>query len=569
VIRFDDVSFTYAGATEPALAGVDLRIDEGELCLVVGATGSGKTTLLQAVNGLVPHFTGGTLSGVVTVDGRDTRTHPPRELADVVGFVGQNPGASFVTTSVEDELVYTMESLGRPRRAIRRQLEDALDLLSLADLRHRDPSELSGGQQQRVAIGAVLAANPSALVLDEPTSALDPLSAEDVLASLTRLVDDLGITVVVAEHRLERVLGHADRMIWLPGDARSPVSGTVAEVMRVCPLRPPVVQLAGHAGWTPPTLTVRDARTRATALRAEVRDRSPSMRTGRTPGAAVVSVDGLVVLRGDRRAPVTALALVDLEVHAGTITAVMGRNGSGKSSLLGALAGAHEPSLGRISYPDADLPAARPSRWSRRRDRTDDAPHRWSPRELVRRVGLVPQNPADLLYLSSVAAECTAADADTGSQPGRCRALLDELVGGLPPERHPRDLSEGQRLALALAIVLTGDPPLLLCDEPTRGLDYPSKHRLVRMLADQAAAGRAVVVASHDVELVAELADAVVLLANGQVVDRGPTAQVLTASPTFAPQMAKVFRPTPLLTVDDVGAVLGWPGELGWPGNLG
>jgi ABC-type cobalt transport system, ATPase component len=216
VIRFEDVSFTYADVTAPALAGVDLRIDEGELCLVVGATGSGKTTLLQAVNGLVPHFTGGTLSGVVTVDGRDTRTHPPRELADVVGFVGQNPGASFVTTSVDDEIVYTMESLGRPRRAIRRQLEDVLDLLGLADVRHRDPSELSGGQQQRVAIGAVLAANPSALVLDEPTSALDPLSAEDVLASLTRLVDDLGITVVVAEHRLERVLGHADRMIWLP-----------------------------------------------------------------------------------------------------------------------------------------------------------------------------------------------------------------------------------------------------------------------------------------------------------------------------------------------------------------
>jgi len=567
MIRFSDLSFTYADAPAPVLAGVDMRIDEGELCLVVGATGSGKTTLLQAVNGLLPHFTGGTLRGGVTVDGRDTRTHPPRELADVVGFVGQNPGASFVTTSVEDELVYTMESLSLARRAMRRRLEDVLDLLGLADLRHRDPSELSGGQQQRVALGAVLTANPPVLVLDEPTSALDPLSAEDVLASLTRLVDDLGITVVVAEHRLERVLGHADRMIWLPGDAQPPVSGTVAEVMRVCPLRPPVVQLSERAGWTPLTLTVRDARVRSIELRTELREHPPSMRTGRARGAVVVSVDRLSVERGDRRAPVTALAGVTLDVHAGTVTAVMGRNGSGKSTLLGALAGLHEPGDGRISYPDADAVSREPSPWWRRRDPAVAAPHRWTAAELVRRVGLVPQNPADLLYLSSVAAECAAADADTGAEPGRCESLLDELVGGLAPQRHPRDLSEGQRLALALAIVLTGDPPVLLCDEPTRGLDYPSKHRLARMLADQAAVGRAVVVATHDVELVADVADTVVMLANGEVIDLGATARVLTTTPTFAPQMAKVFRPSPVLTVDEVRAALGWSDDPARPGD--
>lgn len=566
MIRFDGVSFTYADAPAPVLSGVDLQIDEGELCLVVGDTGSGKTTLLQAVNGLVPHFTGGTLSGVVTVDGRDTRTNPPRELADVVGFVGQNPAASFVTTSVEDELVYTMESLALARPAMRRRLEDVLDLLGLADLRQRDPAELSGGQQQRVAIGAVLTANPPVLVLDEPTSALDPLSAEDVLASLTRLVDDLGLTVVVAEHRLERVLGHADRMIWLPGDAQPPVSGTVTDVMRRCPLRPPVVQLSERAGWTPPTLTVRNARAHASELRAELREHPPSTRTGRTRGGVVVSVDQLVVERGDRRAPVTALARATLDVHAGTVTAVMGRNGSGKSTLLGALAGLHEPSDGRISYPEAGAASREPSPWWRRRH-PGDAPHRWTAPELVRRVGLVPQNPADLLYLSSVAAECAAADADTGAEPGRCEALLDALIGGLPPQRHPRDLSEGQRLALALTIVLTGDPPVLLCDEPTRGLDYPSKHRLARLFSDQAAAGRAVVVATHDVELVADLADTVVMLANGEVIDLGATARVLTTTPTFAPQMAKVFRPTPVLTVDEVGAALGWASQIIKPGG--
>ena len=177
------------------------------------------------------------------------------------------------------------------------------------------------------------------------------------------------------------------------------------------------------------------------------------------------------------------------------------------------------------------------------------------------RVGLVPQNPADLLYLPSVRAECAAADADTGAPSGRCVELLDELTGGLPLDRHPRDLSEGQRLALTLAVVLTADPPLLLCDEPTRGLDYPAKHRLARILAAQADAGRAVVCATHDVEFVAQLADTVVLLANGAVVDTGPADEVLTASPTFAPQMAKVFRPAPVLTVDEVVRALGSRGS--------
>ena len=182
MIRFERVTFTYPGAEAPTLAGVDLAVPEGELCLVVGRTGSGKSTLLRAVNGLVPHFSGGTLTGRVSVGGRDTRTYPPRELADVVGYVGQDPDAGFVTDTVEDELAYAMENLGLDPATMRRRVEDVLDLLGLAELRGRALQTLSAGQQQRVAVGAVLTAHPRVLVLDEPTSALDPPAAEDVLA---------------------------------------------------------------------------------------------------------------------------------------------------------------------------------------------------------------------------------------------------------------------------------------------------------------------------------------------------------------------------------------------------
>jgi energy-coupling factor transport system ATP-binding protein len=224
-------------------------------------------------------------------------------------------------------------------------------------------------------------------------------------------------------------------------------------------------------------------------------------------------------------------------VHAGQITALMGRNGSGKSTLLRTMAGLHLPASGTVALGGGSQAMAEPARLR--------------PADLVRRFGLVPQNPGDLLYLPTVASECAEADHRSAAAPGRCRDLLERLVGPIAADRHPRDLSEGQRLALALAVVMTSDPPLLALDEPTRGLDYPARRRLGRLLADLADAGRGVLLATHDVELVAELADRVVVLAHGQVVDTGTAQAVLTATPAFAPAMAKVFRPVPMLTTHE------------------
>lgn len=275
MIRFEDVSVTYDGASEPTVRGVDFEVPEGELVLLVGPSGVGKSTILGAVSGLVPHFTGGTLRGRVTVAGRDTRTHKPRELADVVGTVGQDPLSHFVTDTVEDELAYGMESLGLSPTVMRRRVEETLDLLGLASLRDRPLATLSGGQQQRVAIGSVLTPHPRVLVLDEPTSALDPAAAEEVLAVLQRLVHDLGTTVLMAEHRLERVIQYADQVALLPAPGEAPVFGTPAEMMAVSPVYPPVVDLGRLAGWAPLPLTVRDARRRAGDLRERLSGRTP------------------------------------------------------------------------------------------------------------------------------------------------------------------------------------------------------------------------------------------------------------------------------------------------------
>ncbi|MFD9636511.1 ABC transporter ATP-binding protein, partial [Streptomyces violascens] len=275
MIRFENVSVTYDSAEEPTVRDVHLAIPEGELVLLVGPSGVGKSTLLGTVSGLVPHFTGGTLRGRVTVDGRDTRTHKPRELADLVGTVGQDPLAHFVTDTVEDELAYGMESLGLAPAVMRRRVEETLDLLGLAELRDRPIATLSGGQQQRVAIGSVLTPHPKVLVLDEPTSALDPAAAEDVLSVLQRLVHDLGTTVLLAEHRLERVVQYADQVILLPTPGAPPVMGTPEDIMKISPVHPPVVALGHLAGWDPLPLSVRDARRRAGALRDQLASLTP------------------------------------------------------------------------------------------------------------------------------------------------------------------------------------------------------------------------------------------------------------------------------------------------------
>ncbi|MFD6998203.1 ABC transporter ATP-binding protein [Streptomyces mirabilis] len=551
MIRFEDVSVTYDGAVEPTVQGVDFEVPEGELVLLVGPSGVGKSTVLGAVSGLVPHFTGGTLRGRVTVAGRDTRTHKPRELADVVGTVGQDPLSHFVTDTVEDELAYGMESLGLAPAVMRRRVEETLDLLGLADLRDRPIATLSGGQQQRVAIGSVLTPHPRVLVLDEPTSALDPAAAEEVLAVLQRLVHDLGTTVLMAEHRLERVIQYADQVALFPSPGAAPTLGTPSEIMAVSPVYPPVVDLGRLADWSPLPLTVRDARRRAGSLRERLTELVPKPRTPqpRTPQPTVprATVPQTTVPRATAPASIEALAVrhgrvealrrVDLTTAPGEIIALMGRNGAGKSTLLGTLVGLVAPAAGSVLVGGA-------------------VPHRTAPRDLVRRVGLVPQEPRDLLYADTVAAECAAADEDAGAEPGTCRALVSELLPDIGDDTHPRDLSEGQRLALALAVVLTARPPLLLLDEPTRGLDYAAKARLVTILRDLAAEGHTIILATHDVELAAELAHRVVVLADGEIVADGPTAEVVVASPSFAPQVTKVLAPQPWLTVTQVREAL-------------
>ena len=537
MIKFSNVSLVYPTSTQTILEGLTFSIEEGEMVLVIGSTGTGKSSLLRLINGLVPHHTGGILAGDVTVDGISTQLVRPGELAHLIGIVGQNPSSGFVTDTVEEELVFSMESLNVAPDVMRKRVEEILDLLALAPLRNRAISTLSGGEQQRLAIGSALVMHPKILVLDEPTSALDPIAAEEVLSIIHRLVHDLSLTVVIAEHRLERVIGFADRIIHIAGDGQAEID-VPENILKKSDIAPPIVHLSRALALDQIGLSVRDVRRMTEDVR-RVGTENPQSLKVQTPKA--ISIRGLSISYGSHQ----ALKDINSIVFEGEIVALMGRNGAGKSSLLQSIVGVKAIDRGEISIFEQEP---------------------MSLKGAIRRatVGYIPQEPSDLLYAQSVAQECSQADKDNRIDSGSTFALLQDLVPSISEKTHPRDLSEGQRLALALAVVLSAKPRALILDEPTRGLDYQSKSLLIQILKEFAGQpGKCVVIATHDVELVAELADRVIFLSEGEVVADGPTIDILLASPAFAPQVAKVMSPRRWLTVKDVIRALDQPEREG------
>ncbi len=527
MIKFSNVSLIYPNSTTTVIEDLNLEIAEGELVLVIGPTGSGKSSLLRLINGLVPHHTGGILAGSIEVDGISTAQVKPGGLAHLIGIVGQNPINGFVADTVEEELVFGMEALNLSNETMRKRVEEVLDLMSLAALRTRSIATLSGGEQQRVAIASALVAHPKVLVLDEPTSALDPIAAEEVLSILHRLVHDLSLTVVIAEHKLERVIQFADRIVHING-AGSAVVGTPEQILMNSPIAPPIVELARTLGLKEIGVSVREMRRMTQEFRDSHAVTKPDAPTSSTK--ACVSVKGLTISYGAKNA-VNSLSVT---IYENEIVAIMGRNGAGKSSLLRAIAGVSDTASGEVIVNGTNSQKL----------------HSKQRRESV---GYIPQEPSDLLYGQSVSEECKQADEDNQVEAGTTFSLLTQLVPGISGNTHPRDLSEGQRLGLALSVVLSANPRLLILDEPTRGLDYQAKRVLIKMLVDFARVfNRSVIIATHDVELVAELATRTIFIADGDIVADGPTIDVLLSSPAFAPQVSKIMSPQPWLTVADV-----------------
>jgi len=535
MITFNHVSYTYPDASQPALRQINLHLPEGEFTLVVGPSGAGKSTLLRCINGLVPHFSGGTIKGSISVNSLDPIQATPQVMSRHVGFVFQDPEAQFVVDRVEDEIAFALENAAMPPQEMRIRVEEVLDLLDLAALRQRRLDTLSGGERQRVAIAAALAFRPQVLVLDEPTSQLDPKSAEDVLQALVRLNSDLGLTILLAEHRLERVLPFVDRIVYLPSNGSEVISGPPREILPRIELNPPLVKLAQALNWEPLPLTIKEGR-RLSQQWSEGKTFSPKQEVPTSqPDKPYLQAHNVEILYDNQ--PV--VRGVDLKLWPGEIVALMGRNGAGKTTLLKSLVGLIRPKRGQITVANQDVA------------KSDVA-------QICRYVGYLPQDPNALLFADTVLDELLITLRNHGIQAGGSagaispQELLERL--GLADKAHlyPRDLSTGERQRVALGAIMVTRPGALLLDEPTRGLDYLAKRRLLELLKSWRDDGMAILLVTHDVELAAAAADRVLLMSQGEVIANGTPGNVLGSSPLFAPQIARLFPNTGWLSVNDV-----------------
>lgn len=538
MVRFENVTFTYPGAELPALRHVNLHIPAGKLSLVFGPSGGGKSTLLRCTNGLVPYFSGGRLDGKISINGLDPLQVSTQGMSRVVGFVFQDPEAQFVVDRVEDEIAFALENLAMPPDEMDTRVEAALQLLELNALRKRRLETLSGGEKQRVAIAAALVMRPELLVLDEPTSQLDPHAADEVLQALLRLNRELRLTVLLAEHRLERVLPFASHAVYLEAGLTGAISGEPRDVLSQVPINPPIITLSKSLGWAPLPLTIEETRNFAeshclTPLGQEplIVEKSPQKPLSKSLHQPFLYAEGLKVSYGS----IPALRGVSLKLYPDEITVLMGPNGSGKTTLLRCLIGLTKPQTGGV-WVDGETTAGR------------------SVAEICRKVGYLPQDPNALLFSDTVEQELLLTLSNHGNSPrgNEAAELLSRLGLGDKALAYPRDLSTGERQRVALGAVLVSHPGALLLDEPTRGLDYPAKQSLLKLLYDWRGEGMAILLVTHDVELAAEAADRVIILEQGLVSAIGNPQEVLAASARFAPQMARVFPGEGVLTVKDV-----------------
>lgn len=528
IAEIDDVRYHYPGSNTPILDKVSWNVPAGAFVLLTGRSGSGKSTLLRCLNGLVPHFSGGSFGGHVRIAGRDTRLVGPRDLSAEVGFVFQDPESQLVTDRVDAELAFSLEQHGVDPITMRKRIEETLDLLGIAHLRDRNPSQLSGGEQQRVAVAAALSLHPTMLVLDEPTSQLDPWGAEDVLAALTRLNEDVGITVVVAEHRLERLLHRVDRVRVMQTQPAPGLEGSPARIAaRIDPVAlPPVAQLARELSLPVTPLTVKEARAMLPA-ELSLPLAGPRPERGTPPGAPMIEIRGLAV-ELDWRPVFDSLFL---SVGEGELVAVMGRNGSGKTTLLRAMLGLEPVRAGTVQTCGVDVVRNGPS-------------------ALGSLVGYLPQQSRSVFFKERLADEIAFTIAARGGTDTVNDVVTRFGLDGLE-HRHPLDLSGGERERAALATVMAGSPRLLLLDEPTRGMDPWLKQELALLLRGLREQGVTIVIATHDAELVARFASRVVMLGHREIIADGTPREVLSGSLTFTTQINKVFGGR-WLTVEDV-----------------
>ena len=515
-IEFRDVSFRYTGAQKDALRGINLSVRPGEIILITGPAGSGKTTLCNCINGLVPHYHEGELSGQVIVRSYDTKRARIGGLASLVGMVFQDPDSQLVTSSVIDEVAFGPENLGVPRAEINQRVTEALAATRLTGFEEREPHNLSGGEQQACAIAATYSMHPDIYVMDEPLANLDPAGRHQVLQVLIDVVRQRQKTLIIVEHSLEEVLPWVDRVLVLNG-GQIVREGATEEVLAAGDIpgvfiRPDLVRLASKFGLDPQVYSAEQFYSDLIARKSlgviKVNDEQPRSSLGSTN--PLIEFQNVHYSYKGQNA---ALRGVNLTIHEGELVAILGRNGSGKTTLVRHIIGLLQPAQGRVMVSGRDV-AATPTH------------------ELTQEIGFCFQNPNHQLVAFNVRDEMTfglkAHNIDPAEFESRIHEALKLVNMSDALDAEIFDLGKGQKQRLALASVLTLNPKILVIDEPTTGQDPQMTREIFEIIRHLNEMGRTIVMVTHRIDFAAEYASRAIVMNRGTVAFDGPVMDLIS-----------------------------------------
>ena len=527
MIRISQLTFQYPDSEEFVLQDVNLEIEPKTLTLVMGPSGSGKTTLLRCINGLVPRFSGGEITGQVNVLGLDPIKQGVKDMAPKVGMVFQEPESQFVFDIVEDELAFALENKGMEQSKMHQRVDMVLEDLGINHLRKRTIREISGGEKQKVAIASVLVFEPSVLLLDEPTSQLDPQSADEVLQLIVSLKEKLGLTVLISEHRTERLLPYTNKVVYISHSHRVEY-GSPHEIIPKKKIAPPIIQIADKLNLKPVPLFLKDFPSIDMDKIKPVNKRETKEEIFEKE--VVFTVENLSTKINKHQ----VLKNVSLSLNRGEIFTLIGQNGSGKTTLLRSILGLI-PSEGKKYFNGKNI---------------GDLPSR----ELIQHFAYLPQNPNDLLFSETIIEELRVTLKNHGitKDETQLKAFLNLFSLSEKSERYPRDLSVGERQRTALAAITVHDPEIILLDEPTRGLDTSAKEKLTKVLQDWRNSGKTIFLVTQDVEFAAGMADRAAILEAGKIIFNGSPRIAFTQFPVFQTQTARLFPKTGWIRPQDV-----------------
>lgn len=555
LVELQNVTFQYEDTDRPALRNVTMRIQPGEVVLLLGPSGSGKSTLLLTLNGIVPHRVAGRFSGQVTVAGKDVASHEVYELAEDLGLVFQDPEEQFCMLYVEDEVAFGLENLRYPREHIRKRVTWALEQVGLADKATARLDRLSGGEKQKVALASVLAMDSTVLVLDAPTANLDPASTREFWALLRRLKADLGKTLLIVEQQVDEFIDMVDRLILLNEHGRIIANGPPQTV--VADIGPEALERSGI--WIPQVWELADTARRhgaaITSYPVTIEDAYADLApmfdgTSRTvplngeegihteQQPAILTVRGLSHTYATAPAGAHALRDVNLRIDAGDFCAIVGQNGAGKTTLAKYLTKILEPPADTVFLNGQDV-AALPLR------------------DVTRRVGYVFQNPEhqfveDTVY-DELAYSLRVRGVDEEAIRTRVLELLDRFQLRNLVHHSPFALSQGEKRRLSVATMLIVEPDLLILDEPTIGQDRATASALMGAMRHLNERGKTIIIITHDMRLVAEYARSAAVMVDGRVVFQGTVrelfdrTEVMAAASLLTPPivaLARQFRET-------------------------